>query len=878
MLEKYYQPKLVEDKIYEKWESAGDFKPSSIFNGVFSIVIPPPNVTGTLHMGHALNNSLQDILVRFYRMQGKSVLWQPGTDHAGIATEMVVERELKKKNINKKSLSREEFVNHVWEWKNHSGNLIINQLKRLGCSCDWSRERFTLDEGLSKAVRHVFVRLYNDNLIYKDKRLSNWDPKLKTTISDLEVIQKEVRGSLWYIDYKIDKSDKKITVATTRPETMFGDTAIAVHPNDHRYSDLIGRFAVVPIINRKIIIVSDEYAKVDQGSGAVKITPAHDFNDFEVGLRHNLEVINIFNENAELNENCPIKYQKLSRFKAREKIVDELENIGTLNKIEENVHTVPYGDRSGEIIEPWLTEQWFVNAKKLSLIAIQKVKSNETKFIPQSWEKTYFDWMENIQPWCISRQLMWGHQIPAWYGPKGEIFVAENSKEAHRIAKEKFNEDIKLTQDEDVLDTWFSSALWPFSTLGWPEQTAELKKFYPTSTLVTGFDIIFFWVARMMMMGLYFTKKVPFSEVYVHALVRDEKGQKMSKSKGNVIDPLILMDEFGADSLRMTLCSMAAQGRDIKLSKARVEGNRNFITKIWNAVKLCEMNACSYDGHEVTETKNIFNLWILSEMESCRVKTEQAIKKYRFNEAASELYKFTWGIFCDWYLEFTKKIYSSNDTMIIQETKSITSLVLTNILIMLHPIIPFFTEHVWDKASSILKKENKRICQSKWPEKIDIDVLPGRKVNLLIDLISSIRSTKAELNVPFKSNVDVFYSNMNSDLEEIIKNNQDIVIALTQSKSFEKKDFVKGNGMVQVIFNDGLIYLSLGGIINLNDEKKRLEKNLEKIEAEINKIQFKLNDNSFINNAPQEIINKQEERKKEYQLSKDKIKKTIKSF
>ena len=563
MLEKYYQPSLVEDKIYKTWENDGDFKPLKSSGDAYSIVIPPPNVTGTLHMGHALNNTLQDILVRFYRMQGKSVLWQPGTDHAGIATEMVVERELKKRDINKKDLSREQFIEHVWEWKNQSGNEIINQLKRLGCSCDWSRERFTLDEGLSKAVRFVFVKLYNDKLIYKDKRLSNWDPKLKTTISDLEVIQKEVKGSLWYIDYKLENEDKVITIATTRPETMLGDTAIAVHPEDERFKDFVGKYAYIPIINKKIIIIADEYVKVDQGSGAVKITPAHDFNDYEIGKRHNLEVINIFNENAELNENCPIEYQNLDRFKAREKIVNELETIGALNKVEENIHTVTYGDRSGEVVEPWLTDQWFVNAKKLSLNAIDKVKTKETIFVPLNWEKTYFDWMENIQPWCISRQLIWGHQIPAWYGPDGEIFVAENSDEAHKIARERYKKDVKLVQDEDVLDTWFSSALWPFSTLGWPDETPEFQKFYPTSTLVTGFDIIFFWVARMMMMGLYFTNKVPFSEVYVHALVRDEKGQKMSKSKGNVIDPLILMDEFGADSLRMTLCSMAAQGRDI---------------------------------------------------------------------------------------------------------------------------------------------------------------------------------------------------------------------------------------------------------------------------------------------------------------------------
>ena len=878
MLEKYYQPSLVEDKIYKAWENEGDFKPLKSSSDAYCIVIPPPNVTGTLHMGHALNNTLQDILVRFYRMQGKSVLWQPGTDHAGIATEMVVERELKKRDINKKDLSREQFIEHVWEWKNQSGNEIINQLKRLGCSCDWSRERFTLDEGLSKAVRFVFVKLYNDKLIYKDKRLSNWDPKLKTTISDLEVIQKEVKGSLWYIDYKLENEDKVITIATTRPETMLGDTAIAVHPEDERFKDFVGKYAYIPIINKKIIIIADDYVKVDQGSGAVKITPAHDFNDYEIGKRHNLEVINIFNENAELNENCPIEYQNLDRFEAREKIVNELETIGALNKVEENIHTVPYGDRSGEVVEPWLTDQWFVNAKKLSLNAIDKVKTKETIFVPQNWEKTYFDWMENIQPWCISRQLIWGHQIPAWYGPDGEIFVAENSDDAHKIAREHYKKDVKLVQDEDVLDTWFSSALWPFSTLGWPDETPEFEKFYPTSTLVTGFDIIFFWVARMMMMGLYFTNQVPFSEVYVHALVRDEKGQKMSKSKGNVIDPLILMDEFGADSLRMTLCSMAAQGRDIKLSKQRVEGYRNFITKIWNAVKLCEMNECLYVDFEIKNTQNIFNLWILNELEICRKKTEQSIKDYKFNEAANALYKFTWSIFCDWYLEITKIIYSSNDKIIINETKQITSLILSKILVMLHPIMPFFTEHVWDQATNILEKGSQRISRSQWPQKLDFESINSEKVNLFINLISSIRSTRAELNVPAKSKVKISYSNVSSDLEEIIEKNKEIIISLTRSDSFEKEEFSKDEGMVQVIFNDGLIYLSLKGIIDFEEEKRRLQKNLKKTELELTKIHSKLNDKNFINNAPEEIILEQKEREKEYQLSKDKITKTIQNF
>ena len=879
MLEKYYQPNAVEGEIYKKWESDGDFKAGiKDTSQSYSIVIPPPNVTGTLHMGHALNNTLQDILIRFYRMQGKNVLWQPGTDHAGIATEMVVERELKKQNIKKSNLTRKEFINKVWEWKEKSGNEIINQLKRLGCSCDWSRERFTLDEGLSTAVKHVFVNLYNDGLIYKDKRLSNWDPKLQTTISDLEVIQKEVKGSLWYIDYQIENEERQITIATTRPETMIGDTAIAVHPEDERFKDLVGKIAILPIVNRKLPIVADDYAKMDQGSGAVKITPAHDFNDYELGQRHNLDVINIFDECARLNDNCPTKYVGLDRYEARNIIIDELKEIGALNKIEENVHTVPYGDRSGEVIEPLLTDQWFVDAKKLSIDAIDKVREGKTKFIPKNWEKTYFEWMENIQPWCVSRQLMWGHQIPAWYGPDNKIFVAETYEEASLEARDYYKKDVELTQDEDVLDTWFSSALWPFSTLGWPEKTIELEQYYPTSALVTGFDIIFFWVARMMMMGLYFTKEVPFKEVYVHALVRDEHGQKMSKSKGNVIDPLVLMDEYGADALRMTLCSMAAQGRDIKLSKQRIEGYRNFITKIWNAAKLSESNKCQYEEIDFKSIKNPFNKWILLNYEQCRVATEDSIKNYRFNEAANELYKFTWNIFCDWYLEFTKSVFNKNEANDVTETRSVTSFVFTNILIMLHPIMPFFTEHLWNIAPSILKHNSNPINRASWPEKIKLSKDNCSEIETLRELITAIRSTRAEMNVPANVFVELNLSEASERLTSTIENYEETIFALTKINKISQKEFSKGEGMVQVLFNDGLIYLSLKGIIDFGIEKKRLTKNLNKIESEMEKIENKLNNNNFVKNAPQEIIDEQKERQKEYSLSHKRILNAIKSI
>jgi len=879
MQEKYYSPNSVEAKIYKDWEDEGAFvAPEKASTNNYSIVIPPPNVTGNLHMGHALNNTLQDILVRFNRLKGKDVLWQPGTDHAGIATEMVVERELKKKKIYKKDLTREEFIDNVWEWKEQSGNQIINQLKRLGCSCDWTRERFTLDDGLSKAVKYVFVQLYNDGLIYKDKRLSNWDPKLKTTISDLEVVQKEVKGFLWYIKYQIENEDTSIVIATTRPETMLGDTAIAVHPEDERYKDLIGKNAILPILNKAIPIVADEYVKMEQGSGAVKITPAHDFNDYELGLRHDLKVINIFNQSAELNENTPVSYQGLSRYDARDRIIKDLEELNALEKTEENEHTVPYGDRSGEVVEPWLTDQWFVDAKKLSLIAIQKVRDGETRFIPKSWEKTYFEWMENIQPWCVSRQLNWGHQIPAWYGPDNEIFVALDKHEAAELAKKHYQKEVKLTQESDVLDTWFSSALWPFSTMGWPDKTNILEKYYPTSALVTGFDIIFFWVARMMMMGLYFTKEVPFSEVYVHALVRDEKGQKMSKSKGNVIDPILLMDEYGADSLRMTLCSMAAQGRDIKLSKQRVEGYRNFLTKIWNAVKFCEMNKCRYDEFDTINVKNIFNVWVLNEYEECRANTEIAIKEYKFNEAANALYKFTWNIFCDWYLEFSKIIYQSSNSNEINETKKVTSFILTNTLVMLHPIIPFFTEHLWKEAAPILKKSSKKIHQAEWPKKIGNINHGDTQINMLIELITAIRSTRSELNVPANVEIDIIYFDISDEVERAIENHKNTILNLTKSKSLSMGEFKKNEGMIQVMFNDGLIYLLLKDIINFEEEADRLNTKLEKIIKEIKKVDAKLNDKNFIENAPNKVIEEQKVRLEDYQSQMNKIEKELKAL
>ncbi|HWA46855.1 MAG TPA: valine--tRNA ligase, partial [Dongiaceae bacterium] len=617
MLEKTFRPDEVEKKHYAAWEAAGEFAAHPESNQTpYTIMMPPPNVTGSLHMGHALTFTLQDVLIRYERMKGRDALWQPGTDHAGIATQMVVERQLAQQGIKRTDLGREKFLEKVWEWKAESGGAITHQLRRLGASADWPRERFTMDEGLSLAVRKVFVDLYRQGLIYRDKRLVNWDPKLHTAISDLEVQQKESKGHLWHLRYPIEgETGRYLVVATTRPETMLGDTAVAVHPEDERYKALIGKHVILPIVGRRIPIVGDDYADPETGSGAVKITPAHDFNDFEVGRRHSLEMINIFDRDARINENAPEAYRGLDRYKAREKVVAEFEALGLLEKIDDHALTLPYGDRSGVVVEPWLTDQWYCDAKTLAQPAIKAVEEGRTVFVPKQWENTYYDWMRNIQPWCISRQLWWGHQIPAWYAPDGKIFVAMDEEEAKALARKEYGRDVALTRDSDVLDTWFSSGLWPFSTLGWPQETPELKRYYPGDVLVTGFDIIFFWVARMMMMGIHFMGDVPFRTVYIHALVRDEHGQKMSKSKGNVIDPLELIEKYGADALRFTLAALAAQGRDIKMSENRVEGYRNFATKLWNATRFAQMNECKpVASFRPATLRDPVNRWIVGRL------------------------------------------------------------------------------------------------------------------------------------------------------------------------------------------------------------------------------------------------------------------------
>ncbi|WP_373087625.1 valine--tRNA ligase [Sneathiella sp.] len=852
MLDKSYRPAEVEGKLYSQWMEQGAFACGRAgTDDAFTIVIPPPNVTGSLHMGHALNNTLQDILVRFERMRGKDVLWQPGMDHAGIATQMVVERQLEAEGITRHDLGREKFIEKVWEWKAESGGQIFEQLKRLGATCDWSRERFTMDEGLSKAVRKVFVQLYKEGLIYRDKRLVNWDPKFHTAISDLEVEQQDVNGHMWHFRYPVEGEEGRfITVATTRPETMLGDTGIAVHPEDERYTDLVGKFAILPIVGRRIPIVADTYADPEQGSGAVKITPAHDFNDFEVGKRSNLEVINILDENAHLNDAVPEAYQGMERFEARKKVVAEMESLGLLEKIEDHAHTVPYGDRSGVVIEPLLTDQWFADAGTLAQPAIRAVENGSTQFVPAKWANTYYDWMRNIQPWCISRQLWWGHRIPAWFGPDNMIFVEETEAEAFAAAEAHYGRKVELHQDEDVLDTWFSSALWPFSTLGWPDETPELKKYYQTDVLVTGFDIIFFWVARMMMMGLHFMDEAPFHTVYIHALVRDELGAKMSKSKGNVVDPLELMDKYGADALRFFLSASAAQGRDVRLSEQRVEGYRNFTTKLWNAARFCEMNDCKVpDGFDPFAVKETINQWIVSEVVKCEAAVREGLEGYRFNDASNAIYAFTWNVFCDWYLEFAKLPFQGDDKT---ETQATAAWALDQILKILHPFMPFVTEELWGALGA--KRETQLIIAD-WPrypaDAIKTEALT--EMDWVQGLITGIRGVRSEMNVPAGAKIPLIF-NEGSDLDkEWLKIHWDIIARMARLEN-KAVDAEVPKGALQFVHRGATVVLPLAGAMDLDAEKARLAKEIGKLGGYMTGLNKKLGNEKFVANAPADVV------------------------
>jgi valyl-tRNA synthetase len=895
MIDKTYQPSAVEGRIYSAWEQAGAFRagrPERRDAAPFTIVIPPPNVTGSLHMGHALNNTLQDILCRFERMRGKDVLWQPGTDHAGIATQMVVERQLMERQLpGRREMGREAFLKRVWEWKAESGGTIVNQLKRLGASCDWSRERFTMDEGLSRAVLKVFVELYRAGLIYKDKRLVNWDPKLLTAISDLEVVQVEVKGHLWHLKYPIENIENEyIVVATTRPETMLGDTAVAVHPENPRLKHLIGKNAILPLVGRRIPIIADDYADPEKGTGAVKITPAHDFNDFEVGKRHGLPMVNVLTVEGKITFSDPAfegqggeefaetrKLEGVDRFAARKQIVARLEEMGLVEKIEPHTHAVPHADRSNVVIEPFLTDQWYVDAKTLAQPAIKAVREDKTRFIPKNWEKTYFDWMENIQPWCISRQLWWGHQIPAWYGPDGKVFVALSEAEAQAEADKHYGKPTPLTRDEDVLDTWFSSALWPFSTLGWPDETPELKRYYPTSVLVTGFDIIFFWIARMMMMGIHFMQKerpgapseriVPFKDVYIHRLVRDASGAKMSKSKGNVVDPLGVIDEFGADALRFTLARNVAPSHDIRLGPQDVENNRNFATKLWNAVRFGEMNGVTTaEDFDPKSAKETLNRWIAHETEKTAREISAAIEAYKFNEAAGEAYRFVWNIYCDWYLELAKPVLLGADGAAKDETRAMVAWARDTILKLLHPFMPFITEELWTVTND---KRPQLLAVTDWPKLQGLtDEKAEAEIGWVIDLVTSIRSVRAEMNIT--AQIPVVLANASPDTAARAERWSEFIKRLARVSGISTAAAAP-QGSVQLVVRGEVAALPLKGVIDLGAERSRLDKELAKADADIKRVDAKLANEKFVANAPEEIIEGEKEKREEAESRRAKI-------
>ena len=869
-LAKFFDFLKDEKNIYSDWEKSDSFK-SKKNTESYSIMMPPPNVTGSLHMGHALTFTIQDILIRYHRMQGKEVLWQAGTDHAGIATQMVVERKLAEQGIDRRTLGREKFIEKVWEWKKESGGSINNQLRRLGASADWSRERFTMDEGLSKAVKKVFVDLYNDGIIYKDKRLVNWDPKLLTAISDLEVEQRDQEGSLWHIKYPIDK-DNFIVVATTRPETLLGDSAVAVHPDDTKYKNLIGKLCQLPLVDKNIPIIADEYADPEKGSGAVKITPAHDFNDFEVGKRHQLEFINIFDEFAKINENAPKRFQGLDRFEARKLILEELTQLGLLIKEEKQEMVIPYGDRSGVIIEPWLTDQWFCNAKKLAIDPIKSVKENITTFVPKNWENTFFNWMENIQPWCISRQLWWGHQIPAWYGPDNKSFVALSQEDAKLMAKNHYGKEVELKQDEDVLDTWFSSALWTFSTLDWPNNTYELDRFYPGNVLVTGFDIIFFWVARMMMMGSHFMNETPFKDIYIHPLIRDEKGQKMSKSKGNIIDPLVLLDKYGADTLRFTLTALLNPGRDVKLAEERVKGYKSFTNKIWNAANFLNLNDVKFIDQIDSDTINLdSSKWILKEFEEVQKKYFANIEKYQFHEIASLIYHFTWHTFCDWYIEFIKSDFK--DPKKSDETKKISGWVFVQTLKLLHPIMPFITEKLW---LSLVDKDSFLMSQNFIQVNFDQSFDNSKKYILkIIEILTSLRNLRADLNISYKNEIDIIINTKNNNLIDFITNYQTEFKRLLKIKSILFEENTSQKKSAFIVLNDITILIPLDGIVDVDKEIIKLDNKKNTYNEKLKSILGKLNNKAFIEKAPDNVIENFRIQEQEMKSSIEKINEII---
>ena len=907
MLDKTYSPQDIEGNLYEAWESKGFQRSCPESSHLpYTIMMPPPNVTGSLHMGHALTFTLQDVLIRYHRMQGRDALWQPGTDHAGIATQMVVERQLAAEGVSRHDLGRQRFLEKVWAWKEQSGGTIVRQLRRLGALPDWERARFTMDEGLSQAVRHAFVSLHKDGLIYRAKRLVNWDPKLHTAISDLEVESRDVKGSMWYLRYPVDDlPGTHIVVATTRPETMLGDTGIAVHPEDERYRHLIGKMVRLPLSNRLIPIVADDYADPEKGTGAVKITPAHDFNDFEVGKRVGLEIINLFDASAQLLSGSvpvlcfvdgmarpvlqadgsavcteiPAAFASLDRFEAREKIIEALDEQGLLVKVEENPMTVPYGDRSGVVVEPWLTDQWFIDAASLVEAPVQAVREGHVTFVPRNWENTFFDWMRHIQPWCVSRQLWWGHQIPAWFGPDGTPFVEMAEEEAVAAAEAHYGTPVELVRDPDVLDTWFSSALWPFATLGWPEKTPHLDRYYPGDVLVTGFDIIFFWVARMMMFGSYFMGDVPFRTVYIHALVRDEKGQKMSKSRGNVIDPLDLIEKYGTDSLRFTLAALAAQGRDIKMSEQRVAGYRNFSTKLWNAARFCQMNACSvttdFDPQAVRQT---LSQWIIGKVAQTSQNVRTSLDAYRFNDAAGVLYHFVWGTFCDWYLELAKPVLSGDEGDAKREIQATTAWVLDQILIHLHPFMPFITETLWKE----LAPRAECLAVQKWPDYSCLVYLEAQEeLDWVVELVSVIRSVRSEMNIPPSVRAPLVVHEAPACAKERLETHRRLIQSLARLEDVRVDNSqmaMQTSGSVRIVAGECVAVLPLAGLIDLDAEKQRLTKEIDKLTGEITKLSKKLENENFIAKARADVVEEQRTRMAEHQTVKAKMEEALRSL
>jgi valyl-tRNA synthetase len=949
MLDKAFNPQEAEPRLYEAWEQSGAFKPlMDTSREAYCIVNPPPNVTGSLHMGHALNNTLQDILIRFERMRGKDVLWQVGMDHAGIATQMVVERKLAAEgNMGRKDMSREDFVAKVWEWKAESGGTITKQLRRLGASCDWSREKFTLgdpenpDDKMAEAVTKAFVDLYNDGLIYRDKRLVNWDPHFQTAISDLEVESRDKDGHFWHFKYPLDGGETYtyvekdedgnvvlteerdyISIATTRPETMLGDGAVAVHLDDERYAPIVGKLVRLPLADRLIPIITDEYPDPEFGSGAVKITGAHDFNDYEVAKRAGLPLYSLMDERACMiqspdkdgNSVMPEKYVGMDRFAARKAVVADIDAQGLLIKIEDKKVTQPFGDRSGVVIEPFLTDQWYVNAEEIAKRAIEMVDDGSTKFFPANWKKTYDHWMKDIQPWCISRQLSWGHRIPAWYGEDGRIFVGNDEAETREIAKKHYGKEVNLSQDNDVLDTWFSSGLWPFSTLGWPEETEHLERFYPTNVLITGFDIIFFWVARMMMQGLYFMDDIPFKDVYIHALVRDEQGKKMSKSEGNVIDPIDLIqgididglvskrttglrqpekapkvekstrkaypdgfEAYGADALRFTLAAMAGMGRDISLSVERVAGYRNFGSKIWNAAKFGEMNDCKPDtDFDPSSCTQAVNQWIVSEVAATANEVTNCIEKYRFNDAADAIYKFAWGTFCAWYLELVKPSLDSDDEARKTETRACFAWCLDTILKLLHPFMPFISEELWGQIS---ENRSEPLILTAWPDLSGLKTNSAAQddINWLISTISEIRSVRAEANIPPANKSPLIVVGASDATKTRMETYIDVLAKMARVDGWSIADEAPKNA-IQAIVDEAIFAMPLAGLIDLDAEKDRIQKKIAELDAEIEKVDKKLANKSFVDRAPEAVVAEQHARKASFVDERDKLSSALESL